>query len=521
MRDITVPDVYCTDPILGFFTTACIIRAEYACKPCQALHGVIFVWHGLRQIFRDYEYLGSHAWRTIPMQKRKILCLSFELSGRQIYAELATMGWEFLETSSIEEAGRLVAHHQPGVGLVLLTQPPSDNWQGIRELLALCVPIAWVALLPASLLEVPESRQLIARHFSDYQTLPLDVSRLSVVLGHLDGMSRLLSQVRRDTAGGNGVQMLGGGSYSQALLSEIRRAAALDEPMLIIGETGTEKELTARLIHRMSSRQSHAFSTLSCSNLPPNLVGGELFGQEGNGGSKPRIVKPGRLETAQGGTLFLDEVGELSQEMQWRLLDVLQRKRVRRIGGLDDITVDLRLIAASRSDLKEAVSEGNFLDELYQRLSVLTLELTPLRARGDDIELLAAHYLRLFMQEKERPLMGFTFKAIRAMREYDWPENTRELVHKLRRAIVMCQGDLIDASDLGFDPMERLPQQDQRGQLTLEQAKSVAEKEIIQITLKATENNISRAARHLAISRMTLYRLLDKHRIRSDWQLGG
>ena len=187
---------------------------------------------------------------------------------------------------------------------------------------------------------------------------------------------------------------------------------------------------------------------------------------------------------------------------------------------MQDIRVDVRLIAASRTDLRLAVDEGSFLDELYQRLTLLTVQLIPLRARVDDIERLAAHYLKLFMREKERPIMGFTYKAIQAMRTYGWPENTRELIHRLRRAIVMCQGDMIDVQDLGFDETGLITAETSRYPLTLEQAKSVAEKEIIQTTLRATENNISRAARRLAISRMTLYRLLDKHRIRSDLHPG-
>lgn len=427
-----------------------------------------------------------------------------------------TENWELLETSSIEEAGQLATLHQPGVGLVLLTAPPTDNWRSIKELLALCNLMAWVAVLPASLLQTAESRQLIARYFSDYQTLPLDVTRLSVVLGHLDGMSRLLSEIRREAAGLNGVYMLDSGVDARLLLDRIQKAASVEEPVLIIGEAGTEKELAARLIHRMSKRQHKTFNTLSCSNLPPNLVSCELFGQEGSTSGKSRTLRPGRIESSQGGTLFLDEIGALPLEIQWRLLDVLRQKLVRRIGGMADITVDVRLIAASRDDLRLAVNEGSFLDELYQRLSLLTVQLVPLRTRVDDIERLAAHYLKLFMREKERPIMGFTYKAIQAMRAYGWPENTRELIHRLRRAIVMCQGDMIDASDLGFDEAGLITAGETRYPLTLEQAKSVAEKEIIQTTLKATENNISRAARRLAISRMTLYRLLDKHRIRND-----
>lgn len=451
---------------------------------------------------------------------RKILCMNFTPSARDIFSPLAERGWDLLETSSPVEAGELATRHQPGLGLLILTDPNFSDWYTVREVLARCDPVVWVAILPSELLQSAQTRLLIARHFSDYQTLPLDVARLSVVLGHLYGMSALHHQVREETETLNGIPWLDQGIESRALFEELRRAACMDEPVLIIGEAGTEKERAARVIHRLSSRQGRSFSMLHCGALPANLLECELFGMEGSRGERPRAARPGRLETMHGGSLFLDDLGELPISLQTRLLDLLQHRMIRRIGGSEDITVDARLIAANPHDLRAGVREGSILEDLYQRLSVLTVRLTPLRARREDIERLAAHYLRLFMRDRDRPILGFTFKAIQAMREHDWPENTQELIRRLRRAIVMCQGDMIDADDLGFTGLEAIPQAIRLQALTLEEAKSVAEKQVIMTTLKATDNNISRAARKLAISRMTLYRLLNKHQIKSDWHPG-
>lgn len=193
---------------------------------------------------------------------------------------------------------------------------------------------------------------------------------------------------------------------------------------------------------------------------------------------------------------------------------MLQHGTLRRTGGQEDIPVNVRLIVANPLDLKAAVRQGDFLDDLYRRFSMLTLQLPSLAARQADIERLAAHYLRLLMGDRERPILGFTFRAIQAMREHDWPENTRELVRRLKQAVVACQGDMIDVGDMGFLPTQSMYSGEKPSVLTLEQAKADAEKQIILNTLKVTGNNISRAARRLAVSRMTLYRLLDKHQLR-------
>ena len=446
------------------------------------------------------------------MPTRKLLCLIDSPDAADLFTPLLDMDWELLNASSPAEAAAQVARHQPGVGLTLLTTPDFSDRDSIRELIAQGGSMAWVAVLSPQLLQIRPVRALIARHFNDYQTLPLDVPRLSVILGHLHGMSLLWRQVYQEADDLNGLSLLGEGIYGNVLLGELRRAAAVDEPVLIIGEAGTEKELAARLIHRLSGRQGRSFSLLNCSTLSQDSLDCELFGTEASRGERPRPARVGRLEMSQGGTLFLDEIEALSLSLQGRLLEMLRHGVIRRIGGHEDITVDVRLIAASQADLRAAMLDGRILDEFQRRFSVLTVQLTPLRARPDGMERLAARYLRLFPAGRERPVPGFSFRAMQAMREYDWPGNTRELVRRLKRAVVLCQGDLIDTADLGLSP----PEGTQTQPLTLEQAKSAAEKQVIVTTLRATDHNVSRTARRLAISRMTLYRLLDKHRLRSD-----
>lgn len=242
----------------------------------------------------------------------------------------------------------------------------------------------------------------------------------------------------------------------------------------------------------------------------------ELFGFEKGAFAGAYRTKEGSIENALGGTLFLDEVGDLPADLQEPLLKFLREKTIRRVGGIKDIPVDVRVIASTHIDLEKAVADGLFLEELYQALSPLIISIPPLRERRDDIELLAKYYLDLFVNEKYRHISGFTPEAVAAMQQYEWPGNIRELINRVRRAMVMCEDRWITAPDLGLTVAEPGAGKFAGPIMTLEEAKAEAEKEIIQITLRATENNISRAARQLAVSRMTLYRLMDKHRIRGS-----
>jgi DNA-binding NtrC family response regulator len=358
--------------------------------------------------------------------------------------------------------------------------------------------------------------QLISRRFYDYHTLPLDPERLQIVLGHAHGMADVMKKIQFQVIERGDEEIVGCNVEIMKLLDDIRKVAMVDVPVLITGENGTGKELTARTIHRCSLRVDKPFIALNCGALPPNLMQSELFGYDKGTLSGIPQARLGSLEAADGGILFLDEVGDLSMDLQTQLLGFLQEKVIRKIGGTaETVPVDVRIIASSTSNLQEAVTEGRFLNDLQQQLGILSVNIPPLRERTEDIELLAKYYLELFLNEKHRHIRGFTPEAVRAMQQYDWPGNIRELINRVRRGIVMCANDLITPADLGLSGWNLgIPKGMQRT-MTLEEAKSEAEKEIIRLTLRATENNISRAARQLAVSRMTLYRLMDKHQIRS------
>jgi DNA-binding NtrC family response regulator len=219
--------------------------------------------------------------------------------------------------------------------------------------------------------------------------------------------------------------------------------------------------------------------------------------------------KIGRIEAANGGSLFLDEIGDLPLELQGHLLRFLQERTIDRIGGTGPITVDVRVIAATNVDLAKAQAEGRFREDLFYRVNVLTIELPPLSQRGDDIELLAQYYLERFARELRRPMLGFRDSALRAMRAYAWPGNVRELISSTQRAAVMAEGRWVTIADLGLDDME--PSLQDRP--TLQEARCDLERRIVREALEQTGHNVQAAARQLGVSRMTLYRLLERYDI--------
>ncbi len=311
----------------------------------------------------------------------------------------------------------------------------------------------------------------------------------------------------------------------------IRRFARTDAPVLITGESGTGKELAARAIHERSAFADGPFVAINCGGLPASLVASELFGHEKGAFTGAHQRKIGKLEAANGGTLMLDEVGDMPLELQPHLLRFLQEMTIERVGGNDPIPLKLRVIAATNRRLGTQVEQGAFREDLFHRLNCLPLEMPPLRERGEDIVLLAHFFVRHFAAEiapgGERRLGE---PALEAIRRYPWPGNVRELISKLRRAVVMSDNRVLTAHDLGLATAPR-PQAAAAGPeegaatatalpgaladaATLEQVKARVEEKLVRDCLYRHAQNVTSAARDLGVSRVTLYRLIDKYRIR-------
>ena len=354
----------------------------------------------------------------------------------------------------------------------------------------------------------------------------LGAERLArIVLDAACNDSRLLAALRAAVAGADGAgdgatgepHMVGTSAVMRRVFETIRKFASVNAPVLITGETGTGKELVAQAIHERSAMAAGPFVAINCAALPATLISSELFGHEKGSFTGAYQRKIGRIEAAAGGSIFLDEIGDLPPETQVHLLRFLQDKTIDRIGGRQPIKVDVRIVSATNADLPRAIQEGRFREDLFYRLNVLRLELPPLRARGDDLDLLVHYFMRSFAQEMGRPVGQLSAAAARAIRGHAWPGNVRELISCLRRALAMSEGALIEAEDLGLPldeaPLAGLEATTAKTSLSLGQARQTIEKDLLGKALAHNANNIKRTAEQLGVSRVTVYRLLEKYQI--------
>jgi len=321
---------------------------------------------------------------------------------------------------------------------------------------------------------------------------------------------------------GNDNFMIGSSPPMLEVFERLRRYARVESPVLITGESGTGKELAARAIHERSDRANGPFVAINCAALPPSLVSSELFGHEKGAFTGAVDRRIGHLELAHRGTLFLDEIGDLPLEIQGHLLRFLQDGQVLRVGARQPVPVDARIVAATHVPLSDAVAERRFREDLFYRLAVLTLEMPPLRARGDDLDLLATIFLRRIAAECGRATIGFTPEARAAIRAYAWPGNVRQLIAVIRRAVVMGDGGAVTPADLSLVPMPgaepvapppravagRAPRRPRPG--------SAEERAMVLAAIEANAQSVAASARALGVSRVTFYRMMARNGIALD-----
>jgi DNA-binding NtrC family response regulator len=309
--------------------------------------------------------------------------------------------------------------------------------------------------------------------------------------------------------------MVGASPSLLRVFDAIRRYGISSAPVLVTGESGTGKELVARAIHERSSWSAGPFVAINCGALPPTLIGSELFGYEKGAFTGANNRKIGRIESAAGGTVFLDEIGDLPFEIQAHLLRFLQEGTIERLGGCKTITINARVIAATNVDLRKAVANHQFREDLFYRLHVLTLNLPPLRERGDDILLLAHFFLQRFADEIGRGKLELSPEAAAFVMNYPWPGNIRELIASLRRAVIMEETSSIRVESLGLNPLAQEKEIAPHSQ-DLSAARATAEATVIRATLERNGFNVKQSAREMGISRVTLYRNIQKYNITID-----
>jgi two-component system, NtrC family, response regulator len=435
---------------------------------------------------------------------------------------LRQLRWAFSDhkvypASTRQEAADLVRKDPVPVAIVDLGLPPDPD--GASEGLAILADI--LAIAPATKVIIAtgnETRehalQAIALGAYDFYQKPIDIDVLQLIVTRAERIFDLEAENRRlleSTAASPIDGIIASSPEMLGVLRNIEKMAPTDVAVLLRGESGTGKELLARAVHKLSARARESFVPINCAAIPETLLESELFGHEKGAFTGALKQTIGRIESADRGTLFLDEIGDVPLPMQVKLLRFLQDQVVERIGGRSPVQVDVRIVCATNQDLNLMMAEGRFREDLYYRLNEVTVQVPPLRERAADVVVLASFFLSRFAAEYGRLARGFSATALAALRDHPWPGNVRELENRVKRAIVMTDGPLLSAADLGL----AAPGADTQS-LTIRDARARAEREVLQLALAQAGSNLSKAAKLLGISRPTLYDLMQQHRIGLD-----
>ncbi len=438
------------------------------------------------------------------MSKRKGLLLDQQGIVGTALRHLELADWDFLTLDNLEAARRALNGKPPLVGLVVFDSARSWPARALESLIA-THQIEWIAVLDRGLMHDRVLAPLIARNFHDFHTLPLDRERLLMTLGHAHGKAVITRAAAEYAQDSGRFGMTGNSPRMLELYRQIEKIVTVDAPVLIGGESGTGKELVARAIHSHSERASGPFIAMNCGAIPPNLIQSELFGHERGAFSGAHQRKIGNIEAANNGVLFLDEIGDLPLDLQANFLRFLQERTIVRVGSTERIRVNVRVIAATHVDLTRAVADGRFREDLFYRLNVVHLKVPALRERASDITMLADWTFNENSHQKAPQVKGFSSDALRAMQEYAWPGNVRELINRIQQAMIMTENRLITTTDLGLPKSA-----DDNAKRTLDEVRATVEKEIIVDNLRKYRNNVSEVARQLGVSRVTLYRMIDR-----------
>jgi len=351
----------------------------------------------------------------------------------------------------------------------------------------------------------------------DFLEKPLSLERILLTVNHALADRKLLEQVRDLKSRYSLEELLIGESEAMKKLEEqIRSAAPSTSRVLISGENGSGKEVVARTLHRLSLRADAPFIDVNCAAIPEELIESELFGHRKGAFTGAIDDRKGKFELADGGTLFLDEIGDMSLKTQAKVLRVLQEQTFQKVGGQQTITVDVRVIAATNKQLEEEIARGAFRSDLYFRLNVIPIEVPPLRARGNDVVLLAEHFLRRFAAETGTARKKLSAGAATKLRAYHWPGNVRELRNVIERLAILLKNDTIEPEDVQLGTRVPAAPADIASNLTLREAREEFEKQYILTRLREFANNVSRTADALGVERSNLYRKLHAYGIRVE-----
>jgi two-component system NtrC family response regulator len=341
----------------------------------------------------------------------------------------------------------------------------------------------------------------------DIDTLKLIVSR-AFHLAELEAENRAL-QKKQQQAGTLG-QIIGASPQLAKVLQTVEKVADSDASILILGESGTGKELIAQSLHQLSQRHAAPLVAINCAAIPGELLESELFGYEKGAFTGAVKTTPGKIEQARGGTLFLDEIGDMPISLQAKILRFLEQRVFERVGGRDEIPVDVRIICATHQNIATLISDHLFREDLYYRIGEIEILIPPLRERTGDSSLLAKAFLEQFAKQQNSQVKGLTTEALELLEGYSWPGNIRELKNTIKRAVIMSDGTLLSPADLNIESTNDAP----APTTDLKQARAAAERQAVEKALLASTGNVASAAKMLGITRPTLYALMERLKIK-------
>lgn len=450
------------------------------------------------------------------MGKKKLLVVEDD-PGLQKQLRWSFDGYEVVVAGDRETALAQVRRHMPPVVTLDLGLPPDPD--GAAEGLAALQQIH--SLAPDTKVIVLSGNQQRAHALKavemgayDFHQKPFDPATLALVVARACNLYEMQAENRRMLQIEADSPLAGIVTRDPGMLRlcrSVEKVAPSSASVMLLGESGCGKELVARALHRLSARHERRFAAINCAAIPADLLESELFGHEKGAFTGAGQQTLGKIEMADGGTFFLDEIGDMALPLQAKLLRFLQERVIERIGGRNEIPVDVRVVCATHRDLDAMVREGRFREDLMYRLREIVLEIPPLRERVGDSALLAHYFRNRYCRSEGRPLMAFAPEALAAIEKHGWPGNVRELENCIKRAVIMSDGPQIGLADLGLDAGTP---SGEAAPMNLRQVRDAAEYKVMVMALARSDGNIVKAADMLGISRPTLYDLMHHHGIK-------
>lgn len=441
----------------------------------------------------------------------KLLIIDDDL-GIQKQLKWSLSDYDVVLAGDRESAISAVRRHEPKVVTLDLGLPPdetnaSEGLACLQEILAIAPHTKIIVITGND--DRENALKAISAGAYDFYQKPIEQEVIEVIVARAFSLAAIEEENRTMRAvAGNDIGIIGNSASIERLRTMVKRIAPTAITALLLGESGTGKEVTANAVHLASDRKKKPFIAINCASIPETLLESELFGFEKGAFTGAHKTTKGKIECAEGGTLFLDEIGDMPFNLQAKLLRFLQEKKIERLGGRQEIEVDVRVVCATNQNLEEMVKEKTFREDLFYRVSEITLNIPPLRDRDEDVVILAQYFVQQYAQEYKRNVKGFSEDALSAIKAHKWPGNIRELQNKVKSSVIMSTGTQVTAFDLGFyDHEDATFALDLNLRVVREQAESLA----IQKAYAISDGNMSKTAELLGITRPTLYSLIEKY----------